>query len=157
MPSLGRLPKENLRDNGKTGPGVPVALEGGAVCLLKGVGNPAHLNVGHLSMRASIKNTNSVKCHQADNKFISHYETHDVLGLREIMKSIFNLCFRDFQIIGELTPRPRLIIKARLLATDSEKQCTGPMSPTPGNEDEDLGCLLCLEVIDSQGDPASAL
>lgn len=157
MPRLSQLPKGNLRDNRKAGPGVPVTLEGGAVSPVKGVGNPAHLNVGHLSMRASIKNTNSVKRHQADDKFISHYETHDVLGLREIMKSIFNLCFRDFQIIGELTLRPRLIIKAGLWATDSEKQCTGPMSPTPRNEDETLGCLPCLEVINCQGDPAPAL
>lgn len=157
MPRLSQVPKGNLWDNRKSGPGVPAALEGGAVSLLKRVGNPTHLNVGHLSMRTSIKNTNSVKRHQADDKFISHYETHDVLGLREIMKSIFNLCFRDFQIIGELTPRPHLIIKAGLLATDSKKQCTGPMSPTPWNEDEALVFLPCLGVIDCQGDLAPAL
>lgn len=41
------------------------------------------LNVGHLSVRTSIKNGNSVKRHQADDKFISHYEMHDMLGLLE--------------------------------------------------------------------------
>lgn len=79
MPRLSQLPEGYLRDNGKAGPGVPVDLEGGAVSLLKGMEN--HLNVGHLSVRTSIKNTNSVKRHQADDKFISHDEMHDMLGL----------------------------------------------------------------------------
>lgn len=79
MPRLSQLPEGHLRDNGKAGPGVPVDLEGGAVSLLKGMEN--HLNVGHLSVRTSIKNTNSVKRHQADDKFISHDEMHDMLGL----------------------------------------------------------------------------
>jgi hypothetical protein len=39
------------------------------------------LNVGHLSMRTSVKNTNTVKCHQAAEKFISHHEKQDTLGL----------------------------------------------------------------------------
>lgn len=47
----------------------------------EGVETPPTLNVGHLSVRTSMKNTNSVKRHQADDKFIPHYEVHDTLRL----------------------------------------------------------------------------